>query len=160
MRTDDLFQLRSITDDLVIYQPYQSPVEGSRDTALRFLKISTTHLPPETEVGDGGDRRVYPLRAIHDLRNYSAVFVPGVSPSLILKSASSPPQVIGLKGGPVRSLSGFNSSACEQGFVYIDAQVCHDFDLLQSFFDLTHQFCRVLCLPQIFPPRTRTTRVG
>lgn len=99
-------------------------MEGSRETALRFLKISTSPLPTEIEDGDGEEKRTQPLRAIHNLGKYSAVFVPGISPSFIIKSAASLPQVIGIKGGAVRSLCGFNTSNCEEGFVYVDDEVC------------------------------------
>ncbi len=75
------------------------------------------------EDNDGEQRTIHPLRTVHDIGTYSAVFVPGISPSFIIKSASSVPQVISLKGGAIRSLSGFNTSSCEQGFCYIDAQV-------------------------------------
>lgn len=110
-------------DDLIIYQPYQSPIEGSRETALRFLKISTSALPIEVENRDDEESKTQPLRVVNNLGNFSAVFVPGISPSFIIKSASSLPQVIGLKSGAVRSLSGFNTSTCEGGFVYIEAEV-------------------------------------
>lgn len=115
--------MRSITDDLIIYQPYQSPVEGSRETALRFLKISTSPLPTEIEHLNDEEKKPQPLRAIHDLGKYSAVFVPGISPSFIIKSAASLPQVIVIKGGAIRSLCGFNTSSCEEGFIYVDDEV-------------------------------------
>lgn len=116
-------KLRSLSDDLIIYQPYQSPVGGSQDTALRFLKLSTTHLTPEIDDSHGNEGEGQPLRAIHDVENRSVVFVPGISPRFIIKSASSPPHVIGLSCGPVRSLSGFNTATCAQGFIYVDIQV-------------------------------------
>ncbi|MCJ1428150.1 mRNA cleavage and polyadenylation factor subunit [Sticta canariensis] len=113
--------LRSTNDDLTIYQPYQSPLEGSSDTVLRFLKLSSSLPRPAAEplYEDEQHNRVQPLRAIQDLDTYSTVFMPGNKPSFIIKSASSPPQFINLRTGPVRSLSRLNTSKCEKGFVYI-----------------------------------------
>ena len=69
------------------------------------------------------DRKHRPLSLIQDLDKCNAVFIPGASASLILKSASSPLQVIRLEGNGIRDLSRFNTSKCEKGFVYIDDQV-------------------------------------
>ena len=119
-------QLRSAHDDLIIYQPYQSPVEGSTETALRFLKVANPHLPrPSPEAVDAVDleKKGGPLRAIQDIGGHSTVFLPGTSPSFILKSASSPPRVIDLKSKVVHNLSGFHGSECQKGFVFIDEEV-------------------------------------
>ncbi|MCJ1464049.1 mRNA cleavage and polyadenylation factor subunit [Pseudocyphellaria aurata] len=113
--------LRSTNDDLTIYQPYQSPLEGSLDTVLRFLKTSSSLPRPAAEpiYEDEQHNRTQPLRALQDLDSYSVVFIPGNKPSLIIKSASSPPHFIGMRTGPVRCLSRLNTSKCEKGFVYI-----------------------------------------
>ncbi len=129
-------------------------MEGSRDTALRFLKISSSHLPTEIEENDGEQRTVHPLRTIHDIGTYSAIFVPGISPSFIIKSASSVPHVISLKGEVIRSLSGFNTSNCEQGFCYIDAQVRFLNMFMVSSSD--EIFSRARYLRQDFRPRAST----
>lgn len=67
--------------------------------------------------------RSQPLRAIQDIGGYSTVFVPRVSPSFILKSASSPPYVIDLNSGPIRSLCKVHTPGCEKGFIYINDKV-------------------------------------
>lgn len=111
-------------DDLVIYQPYQSPKEGSNDTDLRFLKIAHPHLPKSLPDEDAEEIVIRPsLRALHDFNGYSCVFKPGDSPCYIIKSASSPPQVIDMAGGPVASSAPIHTSKCENGVVYIDEQV-------------------------------------
>lgn len=69
------------------------------------------------------DRRHRPLSLIQDLDKCNAVFVPGASASLIIKSASSPPRVISLEGSGIRDLSRLNTSNCEKGFVYVDDKV-------------------------------------
>ncbi|KAI4267389.1 MAG: hypothetical protein L6R38_008283, partial [Xanthoria sp. 2 TBL-2021] len=115
--------LRSATNDVIIYQPFQSPVAGTRDTILHFLKMpnpssSKTYLSMGYD--DDEESRREPMRAIHDLNGYSAVFLPGDSPTFVIKSASSPPQLISLNEKSVQSLSGLNTPTCERGFAYID----------------------------------------
>ncbi|KAF6229894.1 hypothetical protein HO133_004231 [Letharia lupina] len=119
--------LRSANEDLIIYQPYQSPIEGSKDTSLRFLKIPNPHLPrtPKEDPADVEEReqeRRQPLRSLHDISGYSAVFMPGQSPCFIIKSASSPPGVIDMCDGSVKSLTQLHSSTCQKGFLYIDGE--------------------------------------
>ncbi|KAL8636375.1 MAG: hypothetical protein Q9226_009263, partial [Calogaya cf. arnoldii] len=115
--------LRSATNDVIIYQPFQSPVAGTRDTILHFLKIphpssSKTYL--SSSYDDDEEIRREPMRAIHDVNGYSTVFLPGGSPTFVIKSASSPPQLISINEESVQCLSGLNTSTCERGFAYID----------------------------------------
>ena len=121
-------KLRSASDDLIIYQPYQSPIQGSKDTSLRFLKIPNPHLPSIPN-GDAADveeiqqERRQPLRSLHDVGGYSAVFMPGQSPCFIIKSASSPPRVIDMYESSVKSLTRLHSPSCQNGFFYVDGEV-------------------------------------
>jgi len=63
------------------------------------------------------------MRALANIGGYSTVFLPGASPSFILKSGASIPKVLGLKGKAVKGMSGFNTGGCERGWVYVDADV-------------------------------------
>lgn len=126
----DLPQLRTADNNLVIYQPYQSPKEGTKDTYLRFLKIANSRLPKpsleeekEEEVAAIGYRPS--LRVIQDLNGYSTVFMSGQYPCFVMKDASSPPLVIDMAGGPVQSLARMHTPRLEKGFIYIDDQVRH-----------------------------------
>ncbi|KAI4268561.1 MAG: hypothetical protein LQ337_007774, partial [Flavoplaca oasis] len=115
--------LRSATNDVIIYQPFQSPIGDTRDTILHFLKIPNpsafkTHRPISYD--DEEDPRREPMRAIHDLNGYSTVFLSGDAPIFIIKSASSPPQLISFREDSVQSLSRLNTSTCDRGFAYID----------------------------------------
>ncbi|CAO1598257.1 mRNA cleavage and polyadenylation factor subunit [Xanthoria calcicola] len=115
--------LRSATNDVIIYQPFQSPVAGTRDTILHFLKIpnpNSSKTSLSISYDDDGESKREPMRAIHDLNSYSTVFLPGDSPTFVIKSASSPPQLISLNEKSVQSLSGLNTPTCERGFTYID----------------------------------------
>ncbi len=111
---------------MIIYQPFQSPVAGTRDTILHFLKIpnpSSLKTSLSVSYDDDGESKREPMRAIHDLNGYSTVFLPGDSPTFVIKSASSPPQLISLNEKSVQSLSGLNTPTCERGFTYIDQTV-------------------------------------
>ncbi|KAL8732617.1 MAG: hypothetical protein Q9166_002592 [cf. Caloplaca sp. 2 TL-2023] len=117
--------LRSAANDLIIYQPYQSPVAGTRDTALHFLKMANpsfpkTSLPTSYEEDELARRE--PMRAIHDLSGYSTVFLPGDAPTFIIKSASSAPQLINMHEKPVISLTRLKKSSCEIEFAYINTK--------------------------------------
>lgn len=119
-------QLRSASDDLIIYQPYQCLTGESSDAALRFLKVSNTHVPrapSEHTARDSLDSRLQPLRVLGNVNGYSAVFLPGHSPSFILKTASSHPHVICLHSGAIGDLSGFHTQNCERGFIAIGEKV-------------------------------------
>ncbi|KAL8824130.1 MAG: hypothetical protein Q9170_008244, partial [Blastenia crenularia] len=117
--------LRSASNDLVIYQPFQSPVAGNKDTTLHFLKIAnpnfaSTSLPLAYDGDDDSKRE--PMRAITDLSGYNTVFVPGEDPAFVIKSASGQPQRISMREKPIKSLAGLNTSKCGKGFAYINQE--------------------------------------
>jgi len=60
------------------------------------------------------------MRAISNVAGYSAIFLPGGSPSFVLKSARSTPKVLRLQGLGVRGLSSFHTAGCDRGFIYTD----------------------------------------
>jgi cleavage and polyadenylation specificity factor subunit 1 len=62
------------------------------------------------------------MRAISNLGGYSTVFLPGGSPSFIVKSAKSTPKVINLQGLGVRGISSFHTAGCDRGFIYADVE--------------------------------------
>ena len=62
------------------------------------------------------------MRAISNLGGYSTVFLPGGSPSFVVKSAKSTPKVINLQGLGVRGMSSFHTAGCDRGFIYADVE--------------------------------------
>jgi len=102
-------------------------MEGSKDTALRFLKVPNFHLPippsDEGDVDDNDSKSKHPLIALPNLEGYSAVFKPGLSPCLIIKTAASPPQIIDISEKDVNYLSALHTSNCKTGFVFISNEV-------------------------------------
>ncbi|KAL8685626.1 MAG: hypothetical protein Q9218_007644, partial [Villophora microphyllina] len=115
--------LRSAIGDAIIYQPFQSPKPGTRDTTLHFLKIPAPRLPKisaSTVYDEDGERQAEPMRAISDIGGYSTVFLPGDAPAILIKSASSAPQLLSIRDETIRSLTRLNTQKCPQGFAYLD----------------------------------------
>ena len=65
------------------------------------------------------------MRILPDVDGYSTVFLPGHSASFIVKTSTSLPHIIRLRGQLVRGMSSFDdkSFGCERGFVYVDSMV-------------------------------------
>ena len=61
-----------------------------------------------------------PMRAIQNLSGYSTIFLPGGSPSFVIKSSKSLPRVVNLRGNGVRGMSSFHTEGCDRGFIYVD----------------------------------------
>ncbi|EKD18229.1 uncharacterized protein L3040_007600 [Drepanopeziza brunnea f. sp. 'multigermtubi'] len=120
--------LRPSTDDLTIYEPFHTSSESSGGLAstLQFLKIHNPHLArnPDVSAAETADgiqeTRDEPMRVISNLGGYCTVFLPGGSPSFIMKSAKSTPKVISLQGLGVRGMSSFHTEGCDRGFIYTD----------------------------------------
>ncbi|KAK1529008.1 CPSF A subunit region [Colletotrichum costaricense] len=121
--------LRHANDDLTIYEPIrltkQDESVGLAKT-LHFRKVNNPSLaksPVEVADDDANEQpRFVPLRACSDINGYSTVFLPGASPSFIIKSAKSSPKVVGLQGIGVRGMSSFHTEGCERGFIYADSE--------------------------------------
>ena len=98
----------------------------SLSSALQFLKIHNPHLAENPDIfaeGNGEllqDTRDKPMLAVPNLGGYSSVFLPGGSPSFILKTSKGAPKVIRLQGVGVRGLSSFHTEGCDRGFIYVD----------------------------------------
>ncbi|KAI9047701.1 hypothetical protein LZ554_008411 [Drepanopeziza brunnea f. sp. 'monogermtubi'] len=120
--------LRPSTDDLTIYEPFHTSFESSGGLAstLQFLKIHNPHLArnPDVSAAETADgiqkTRDEPMRVISNLGGYCTVFLPGGSPSFVMKSAKSTPKVLSLQGLGVRGMSSFHTEGCDRGFIYTD----------------------------------------
>ena len=64
--------------------------------------------------------RDHPMRAIANVGGYSTIFLPGGSPSFVIKSSTTRPRVMNLRGVGVRGISGFHTAGCDRGFIYVD----------------------------------------
>ncbi|KAK6700995.1 hypothetical protein SNK04_010929 [Fusarium graminearum] len=103
--------LRNQTDDLTIYEPihHVRPGGESNLSAALSFKKDVQQQP-----------RFMPMRRCANINGYSTVFLPGSSPSFVLKSSKSIPRVIGLQGLGIRGMSSFHTEGCDRGFIYAD----------------------------------------
>ncbi|KAL8931936.1 MAG: hypothetical protein Q9216_007019, partial [Gyalolechia sp. 2 TL-2023] len=114
--------LRSASNDVIIYQPYQSYVPGSPDKALHFLKLSNPYFTKtsiDSTYGDDEPKRREPMFAMTDLSGYSTVFIAGEAPTFVIKSASSPPQLISMRETSISSMTRLRRQGLEAGLAYI-----------------------------------------
>ncbi|KAI1485297.1 CPSF A subunit region-domain-containing protein [Biscogniauxia mediterranea] len=119
---------RNSNDDMIIYQPFRIQSESSSDLSrsLHFQKLPNPTLadgPEEsTSEEDDEERRNYSLRRCENVAGYKTVFLPGDSPSFILRSSKTLPKVLRLHGRGARGMSPFHTEGCERGFIYADSQ--------------------------------------
>lgn len=68
--------------------------------------------------------RARTLRALPDVSGLSAVFMPGIGAGFVIRTATSSPHLVRLRGEFTRWLTGFHSpiSGCEKGFIYVDSE--------------------------------------
>jgi cleavage and polyadenylation specificity factor subunit 1 len=79
-------------------------------------------MPELTEQDDTAPpQRPASMRACSNIGGHSTVFLPGASPSFIIKSCKSIPRVTNLNGLGVRGMSSFHTEGCERGFIYADS---------------------------------------
>lgn len=127
--------VRHSNDDLTIYQPFRvssGEESGELSKSLHFQKITNDHLAksPAAVADDEAEQqpRMMPLRKCANVGGYETVFLPGASPSFVMKSSKTIPKVISLQGDGIRSLSSFHTEGCERGIIYADshgvARVC------------------------------------
>ena len=123
--------MRGADDDLTIYEPFFSSSNHQESIAstLRFLKVLNTQTAqsPETSTeqatGNEQTHQPRPLRAVSDIGGYSVIFLPGIFPSFVIKSAASMPKMLSLRGKAVKGMGGFHTAGCDKGWVYVDIQV-------------------------------------
>ncbi|VUC20740.1 unnamed protein product [Clonostachys rosea] len=122
--------LRNSNDDITLYEPLRSSngEDSTLSTTLVFKKASNSVLArkPVEEAKEDDDEseqpRFVPLRPSQNVQGYSTVFLPGPSPSFIIKSSKSVPRVVPLQGLGVRGMSSFHTEGCDRGFIYADSE--------------------------------------
>lgn len=122
--------MRTENDDIALYRPQKTPgATGNGPSSLQFLKESNYSLPEIPSSLDTEkpsiEQRFRPLRVLPNVSGFSTVFMPGASAAFVLKTSTTVPHVIRLRGDYVRDLSNFDSSeiGCTGGFVYVDSKV-------------------------------------
>ena len=110
--------LRSALDDLTLYELYQTDKDDS-DATPRFRKVPFSYVPKFEETMGGDDDRPLLLREMK-IGRYTAVYVPGAAPKLILKEESSLPKALSLNAGSFKALTPLHHRGCERGFGIVD----------------------------------------
>ncbi|KAI1497048.1 CPSF A subunit region-domain-containing protein [Biscogniauxia marginata] len=118
---------RNSNDDVIIYQPFRTSSESISELSrsLHFQKLPNPTLAEGSEESiedDEEERRDYPMRRCENVAGYKTVFLPGDSPSFILRSSKTLPKVLRLQGRGARGMSPFHTEGCERGFIYADSQ--------------------------------------
>ncbi|KAM0712189.1 hypothetical protein Q7P37_011283 [Cladosporium fusiforme] len=121
--TDPYLILRSATDILTIYEPFYFPTKSTSaewHANLRFRKVPNAHIP-KFETFDDEPTRISPLRPVQ-IAGYKAISVPGSTPSLITKHATSLPQIIPLRVDKCRAITPLHVASCDRGFAILDIE--------------------------------------
>lgn len=118
------FVVRSSIDDLILYEPFfqHATGEASRTSFadLRFRKVPCHYLPKYDETLDNAeDDRPAALQPIC-IGGYRAVYIPGASPSMVLKDATSSPKIVSVRASKVKAISASNHAGCKKGFALVD----------------------------------------
>lgn len=111
---------------MTIYEPFRTPSTTEQDLSatLHFQKLPNPVLaddllePADDDIDEV--QKALPMRRCENVAGYKTVFLPGNSPSFILKSSKTLPKVIGLHGNGVRGMASFHTEGCERGFIYAD----------------------------------------
>ncbi|KAH8701144.1 putative cleavage and polyadenylation specificity factor subunit A [Talaromyces proteolyticus] len=118
---------RTATDDLVIYKPYQDyNSEGGRIPTLKYIKeanhVLPTVLSEAVSKSYESQQRRRVLRNFPNIGGFASVFMPGASPSLILRTCQSSPHVFKIRSEFICGLGAFSISGCENGIIYVNDQ--------------------------------------
>jgi cleavage and polyadenylation specificity factor subunit 1 len=121
--TKDLKQpyliLRDAVDDLTLYEPYFADQESGLKN-IHFRKVPFSYLPKfDNTAMDVDENRPAPLKRI-SLGHYSAIHVPGITPTMIVKENCSLPKALTMSSGSVKAFTSLNHRSCESGFGVIE----------------------------------------
>ncbi|KAF7593874.1 mRNA cleavage and polyadenylation factor subunit [Aspergillus hancockii] len=121
--------IRSRNDDIAVYRPFISTRKSEREphSSLNFLKETNSVLPNiassvDAHLSNKDLRRTTPLRIVCNDSGFRAVFMPGASPGFIIKTSTSSPHFLRLRGEFTRYLSSFDNAEGGTGFVFLDSE--------------------------------------
>lgn len=99
---------------------------------MKYIKETNHFLPKvplEAAAASGSQQRTPGLRRLSEIGGYAAIIMSGASPSLIVRTSKSMPHVFSIKSDFIRGISGFDSTGCERGLIYVDDEVFPTFRL-------------------------------
>ena len=119
---------RTTSGDVALYDPFSLTVAGSIQSsppAIGFRRIMLRRNPRTfseslSESDDSHIRKNTTPMKMALINGLFVILLPGQSPALIAKVATSSPRVYNLSTGPISALTGHNTAWCPHGFAYID----------------------------------------
>ncbi|CRG92198.1 Protein cft1 [Talaromyces islandicus] len=113
---------RTDTDDLIIYRPYRdNSSEDGQESSLKYIK-ETNHVLPRGSSDFDGQQRAMALRRLSDVGGFATVFMPGLSPSFIVRTTKCSPHVLKVRSEFICGLGALSTVGCESGLIYVDDQ--------------------------------------
>jgi cleavage and polyadenylation specificity factor subunit 1 len=109
---------RTSSGDIAIYDSYRPSA-----TSLGFKKLTLRRLSPSVAIADADEiqssKQYRPMKMAY-VSGLFVVLVPGQSPAMISKVATSSVRIYNLLAGPITAFSGHHTTSCSQGYVYVD----------------------------------------
>lgn len=108
--------VRNSSSDITLYQPFAIPeVVGTykfKKVVMKNAKV-TGDLRLERQI-------LPPMQILDNASGCTTVFVPGTSPMMIIKRASTMPHIYSFRADEVKSIHKFHHEVCTNGFIFID----------------------------------------
>ncbi|GAM85892.1 hypothetical protein ANO11243_039020 [Dothideomycetidae sp. 11243] len=116
--------LRSSLDEIIMYEPFHHATLKSRNgtsfyDGLNFRKVSGLHIAKFSE--DQNFNEPMFLKAFPNIDGKAMVFVPGDSPSLIIKTASTAPQIYDLRSKPISVMTHIPGQDGSSQLAFVDS---------------------------------------
>lgn len=121
--------IRSRHDDLAVYRPFISTTKSEKGphASLNFLKETNSVLPNIRSSSDGQPSneelgRTTPLRIVSNVLGLSAVFMAGASAGYLIKTSTSSPHFVRLRGGFAHCVGNLDTFEGGQGLIFLDSK--------------------------------------
>jgi cleavage and polyadenylation specificity factor subunit 1 len=109
---------RTSSGDVTIYDSYRPSA-----TALGFRKLTLRRFSPSAGISEANEtnasKQCRPMKMAY-VSGLFVVLVPGQSPAMISKAATSSVRVYNLLAGPIIAFTGHHTASCSQGYGYVD----------------------------------------
>jgi cleavage and polyadenylation specificity factor subunit 1 len=108
-----------------MYKPYRDNGSEDEESSLKYNK-QPNHVLPRGSSEFDGQQRAMTLRRLSNVGGFATVFMPGLSPSFIVRTTKCSPHVLNIRSEFVCGLAALSTTGCESGLIYVDDQVFSD----------------------------------